>query len=119
MRNKYFNDANFLSWVKNLFVKLQNAWTERNFETIRPYETPELFEQHSSQIKQYIENKQINVMDRIAVNYAKLYSFEQDNDKDTLSIILNSSMIDYIIDEETKNVIHGNKTTRRRQCRIE
>lgn len=111
--DKFFNEANFLSWAKNLFVKLQNAWTDRNFETIRTFETTELFEQHSNQIKRYIENKQINVMDRIAVNYAKLYSFEQDNDKDTLSIVLNSSMLDYIIDEETKNVIQGNKTTRR------
>ena len=111
--DKFFNEANFLSWAKNLFVKLQNAWTDRNFETIRPFETEELFEQHSNQIKRYIENKQINVMDRIAVNYAKLYSFEQDNDKDTLSIVLNSSMIDYIIDEETKKVLKGDKTTRR------
>ena len=111
--DKFFNEANFLSWAKNLFVKLQNAWTDRNFETIRTFETEELFEQHSNQIRRYIENKQINVMDRIAVNYAKLYSFEQDNDKDTLSIVLNASMVDYIIDEETKDVIQGNKTTRR------
>lgn len=111
--DQFFNEANFLSWAKNLFVKLQNAWTDRDFEIIRTLETEELFEQHSNQIKRYIENKQINVMDRIAVNFAKLYSFEQDDDKDTLSIILNSSMVDYIIDEESKKVLQGNKTTRR------
>ena len=76
--DEFFNEANFLSYAKNLFVKLQNAWTARDWETIRPLETEDLFEQHSNQLKQYITRKQINVMDRIAVNYAKLYSFEQE-----------------------------------------
>lgn len=111
--DEYFNEENFLSYAKNLFVKLQNAWTARDWETIRPLESEDLFEQHSNQLKQYITRKQINVMDRIAVNYAKLYSFEQDNDKDTLSILLNSSMIDYIKEEDTDKVVMGDKTTRR------
>lgn len=111
--DEFFNEDKFLSWAKNMFVKLQECWTKRDWETIRTFETEELFEQHSTQLKQYIDKKQINVMDRIAVNYAKLYSFTQDNDKDTLKILLNSSMIDYIIDEETQKVVMGDKTTRR------
>lgn len=109
----YFNEDKFLSWAKTAFVKLQNAWTARDWEQIRTIESEELFEQHSAQIKRYIDKKQINVMDRIAVNYAKLYSFSQDEDKDTLSILLNSSMADYIIDENTQEVIQGDKITRR------
>lgn len=111
--DEFFNEDKFLSWAKNMFVKLQECWTKRDWETIRTFETEELFEQHSTQLKQYIEKKQINVMDRIAVNYAKLYSFTQDNDKDTLKILLNSSMIDYIMDEETKEVVMGDKTSRK------
>lgn len=111
--DEFFNEDKFLAWAKNLFVKLQNAWTERNWEEIRTFETEELFEQHSIQLKQYIDKKQINVMDRIAVNYAKLYSFSQDNDKDTLKILLNSSMIDYIKDEVTGNILMGDTQTRR------
>ncbi len=109
----YFNEDKFLSWAKTTFIKLQNAWTARDWEQIRTIESEELFEQHSAQIKRYIDKKQINVMDRIAVNYAKLYSFSQDEDKDTLSILLNSSMADYIIDENTQKVIQGDKITRR------
>lgn len=109
----YFNEDKFLSWAKTTFIKLQNAWSARDWEQIRTIESEELFEQHSAQIKRYIDRKQINVMDRIAVNYAKLYSFSQDEDKDTLSILLNSSMADYIIDENTQEVIQGDKITRR------
>lgn len=111
--DKYFNEEKFLAWTKNLFVKLQNAWTNRDLSEMRTYETEELFEQHNRQIEQYIAKKQINIMDRIAVNYAKLHSFEQDDDKDILKVLINSSMADYIIDEETKKIVMGDQKTRR------
>lgn len=110
--DKYFNDEQFITWAKNLFVKLQTAWSERDWETIRPLETEALFEQHSKQLQGYIDRKQINKMERICVNYAELVSFEQDNEKDILVIALNSSMLDYIVDEESKKVLKGSKDNR-------
>lgn len=110
--DKFFNDEKFLSWVKNIFVKLQTAWSERDWETIRPFESESLFEQHSKQLQGYIERKQINKMERICVNYAELVSFNQDSEKDILIVALNSSMTDYIIDEETGKVLKGSKDTR-------
>lgn len=106
-----FNEDEFKSWVRDLFIKLQYAWSERNWETIRCFETNELFEQHSTQLKRYIENKQINKMERVSVNWVKLLRFEQSGDKEVLSIVLNSKMIDYIVDENTNNIIKGDKQT--------
>lgn len=111
--DKYFNQEKFLAWTKDLFVKLQTAWSKRDLSEMRPYETEDLFEQYNKQIQQYIDKKQFNIMDRIAVNYANLYSFEQDDDKDILQVVLNSSMADYIIEEGTDKIILGDKTTRR------
>lgn len=111
--DELFNKEEFISWAKTLFVKLQNAWTDRDWSVIRPFESNELFEQHKAQLDGYIRNKTINIMDRICVNYAKLYSFYQSGDKDVLIILLNSRMADYIIDEETKEVIKGDKETER------
>ena len=111
--DELFNQEEFLAWSKDLFVKLQNQWMAREWEEIRHFETNELFEQHKNQIQGYIDKKQINMLERISVNYAKLYDFKQVGDKDILDIELNSSMIDYIIDEETKKVLMGDTITRR------
>ncbi len=111
--DELFNQEEFLAWSKDLFVKLQNQWMARDWEEIRYFETNELFEQHKNQIQGYIDKKQINMLERICVNYAKLYDFKQVGDKDILDIELNSSMIDYIIDEETRKVLMGNTVTRR------
>ena len=111
-KDKYFNDEKFLAWVKNLFVKLQTAWSERNFEEIRVLESEDLFEQHSRQLSGYVNRKQINKLERICVNFAELVTFAQDNEKDILVVALNSSMLDYIVDEATGRVLKGSKDNR-------
>ena len=105
-----FNEEKFISFTKELFVKLQNAWTERDWEPMRLFETAELFEQHKSQVQGYIDTNRINVMDRIAVNYSYLYSFRQEGDKEILEVALKSTMKDYIIDATTKELLEGSKT---------
>ena len=104
-----FNKEEFVAWSKNLFVKLQQAWTARDWSTIRTFETENLFEQHKNQLQGYINNNQINVMDRICVNYAHLYNYRIEGDKEILTVRLNSRMEDYIIDATTKRVIKGQK----------
>lgn len=105
-----FSEEEFISFTKELFVKLQNAWTARDWEPMRLFETPELFEQHKAQVQGYIDTNRINVMDRISVNYAYLYNFRQLEDKEVLEVALKSTMKDYIIDATTKQVLEGNMT---------
>lgn len=105
-----FSEEKMLSFAKDLFVKLQNAWTARDWEPMRPFETESLFEQHKAQVQGYIDTNRINVMDRIAVNYAALYNFRQEGDRDILEIALKSTMKDYIIDAKTKQLLEGSKT---------
>lgn len=113
MIDPLFNEEEFNQKAKMLFVKMQNAWTDRNWEEIRPFESDELFEQHKMQIDGYIRSNTINVMDRICVLYSKLYKFEQTGDKDILDVVIKARMSDYIIDATTKDVIKGDRTTER------
>lgn len=107
--DELFNEEEFLAWVKDLFVKLQEAWAARDWNAIRYFESNELFEQHQKQLQGYIDNHQINKMERICVKSAKLLEFEQTGDIDILTVILNSKMIDYIIDDRTQEIIKGDK----------
>lgn len=108
-----FNREEFIAWSKTLFVKLQEAWTVCDWETIRTFETKELFEQHKAQLQGYIDNHTINIMDRICVNYAYLYSFRQEGGQDVLTVELNSRMIDYIKDANTGKILRGDTVTQR------
>lgn len=111
--DELFDKQEFLSWTSNLFVKLQNAWTARDWSSIRVFETNELFEQHQKQLQGYIDRKQINVMDAIQVLSVELADFKQTGYKDVVTVVLKSRMVDYIVDETTGGVIKGDKITYR------
>ena len=111
--DELFNKDEIIAWSKDLFVRLQQSWSKRDWSEIRVFETNALFEQHKNQLQGYIDNNTINVMDRICVNYANLYDYRISGDKEILVIKLNSRMQDYIIDATTKKVLKGDPNIER------
>ena len=102
-----FDIEEFKSFAKTTFIKLQNAWSERDWEKVRVLESDKLFELHKSQLQGYIDKNQINMIERIMVNEAHLYNFTQVKGMDTLTIDLKTRMADYIIDATSKTVLRG------------
>ena len=103
MEDKYFSEEKFLSWVRDVFIKLQDAWTKRDWHKMRPFESNELFEQHSAQLQQYIDSNKINVVERINIQFAEIAEHKYDGDKELLVVNLQAVMNDYIIDATTSN----------------
>ena len=103
-----FSAENFMSWSREVFIKLQNAWMERKWEDIRPLESSELFEQHRGQLQYLIDHKQINMMERICVRHTHLNSYRRDGDKEIIVMTLKAAMRDYTIEEGSKKVVQGN-----------
>ncbi len=103
-----FSSEKFIGWVKEVFITLQNAWSERDFEKVRPFEKEELYKQHTELIKQYIANGKINVLDRINVNQAYLFKYYKDSQYEFMSVYIQARMTDYIKDEKTGKVLQGN-----------
>ena len=103
-----FSSDNFLAWTREVFLKIQQAWTDRNWKVIRPFESNELFNTHNSQLNEYIKNHIINVVEKINISNATLREFRQDGDKEVLVVELHAVMRDYVIDEKTKKVLESN-----------
>lgn len=104
-----FSSDAFIGWAKEVFIRIQQAWTEQNWKIIRPFESNELFNQHNNQLQEYIKQNKINVVEKINVSNAGLREFKVDGDKEVLVLELNAIMRDYVIDAKTKKVIEGNK----------
>lgn len=103
-----FSSDNFLAWSREVFLKIQQAWTDRNWKVIRPFESNELFNIHNNQLNEYIKNHKINVVEKINISNATLREFRQDGDKEVLVVELHAVMRDYVIDEKTKKVLESN-----------
>lgn len=103
-----FHKEKFLAWSKEVYVTLQQAWMERDWSKIRPFEKEELFAQHQKLLQEYLDLGRINVMERINVNQAFLQKYERDPQYEYLTVYLQARMRDYIIDEKTRQVLMGN-----------
>lgn len=97
----------FISFAKEVFIKIQNAWSQRNWKVIRPFESNELFQVHSNQLDEYIKSGKINIVEKISIQKCVLRSFDVDGTFDVLKVELHSIMRDYVIDENTKKVLES------------
>lgn len=102
-----FSEDKFIGWAREVFIKIQQAWSARDWKVIRPFESNELFSQHATQLQEYINNNKINVIEKINVNYCQLRSFTQDGDKEVLEVELHAIMRDYVIDATTRKVLES------------
>jgi len=105
----HFSEEKFKIWVNEVFIKLQSAWTARDWSGIRPFESEELFSLHKSQLQQYIDMNRINVIERVAVRSTELINYSVDGDKELLVVDLQATMKDYIVDANTQAVLEGDK----------
>jgi hypothetical protein len=103
---KFSADA-FIGWSREVFMKIQTAWSTRNWEEIRPFESNELFNQHNMQLNEYINNKKINKVEKINIKKVALQSFKIDGDKEVLTVYLDAILRDYVVDETTNKVLES------------
>ena len=105
-----FSEEDIIEKVSNLYVTLQNAWMQRDLEQLRPFLTDELFEKSDKQVQAMKQAHRTNMIERISVLSADVRGYTTDDVHDTLIIRLNTRIIDYTIDDNTKEVISGSKT---------
>ena len=102
-----FSSDKFIGFAREVFMKIQEAWTAKDWKPIRPFESENLFNQHKQQLDEYIRLGKTNVVEKIGIKHCSLHSFQQDGDKEVLTVWLNAVMRDYVIDDASKKVLES------------
>lgn len=102
-----FSADKFIGFAREVFMKIQEAWTTKDWKPIRPFESETLFNQHKQQLDEYIRLGKTNVVEKIGIKHCSLHSFMEDGDKEVLTVWLNAVMRDYVIDDATKEVLES------------
>ncbi len=108
-RDPSFNESKFLADAANLYVRLQNAWTDKDLTPVRTHLAEELYAKSERQIKAYINNKQTNHIDRISVLSTDIVGCTKDEKNDIITVQLVARIVDYVTDDKTGNVIRGDR----------
>lgn len=105
-----FDAAALCEMISNLYVRMQNCWTDKNIEALRPYFTDAYFTQMERQLQQLKKKGYTNHVDRIAVLGIKLKGYRQLDDTDHIYAEIRTRIVDYTVEDATKNLISGSRT---------
>ena len=104
-----FNEAALCEKASNLYVKMQNGWTAKDIEPLRPYFTDALFTQTERSLKGIIKRGETNFVERIAVLDVTPQGFYQASGEDHIILRLRTRIIDYTLKDSTNQLISGSR----------
>jgi len=104
IKQKYpdFSESRFFERVKFIFNMLQKAWSSREWEYARPFETDPIFQVHLYWINRYKKERIQNVLEDIHIEKTELVKIIRDYYYDAFTVRIHASMIDYTISDKGK-----------------
>ncbi len=108
-RDPNFDQAAFLDHAQTAFFKLQQAWQARNQDIARDVMSEALYERHKMQTDQLLANHQIDMLENIVIGHASIVGVTPASPYDSIVVSFSATMTDYTVDENTKQVVSGNK----------
>ncbi len=107
-----FSADDFIVFVKNVYMDIQDAWCKRDLSPVRAILHENLYAQTEKQVEKKKSEGVINALESIAICTSHMTSARRDDEYEYIGVYLVAKMIDYQYKEDTKEVIRGNKTTR-------
>lgn len=108
-RDPAFSESKFIDDASNLYVRMQNCWTDKNLEPVRPQLTPELFAKSDRQLAAYRSSGQTNRIERISVLDARIVGCDSDDTNDIITVQLTSRIVDYVVNDSDGSLVRGDK----------
>ncbi|MFV0504618.1 MAG: TIM44-like domain-containing protein [Lachnospirales bacterium] len=106
-----FSKNEFISYVNDVYIRVQEAWEEKKWESIRPFESNELFNTHNKQLQEYIINKTVLHLDKQEILETQIARFERDGNYEFITVKLTATLLAYLTDENGK-VLEGSPKNR-------
>lgn len=106
-----FSADAMVSFATDTFVKVQNAWCARDLEPVRGLMHSNLYNTTMKQVQSKIDQHVTYHYENITINNAYLTSYVRDSEFEYITVYLNTRYIDYQVNDDTGEIIRGDKTT--------
>ncbi|MEG1702574.1 MAG: TIM44-like domain-containing protein [Erysipelotrichaceae bacterium] len=105
-----FSAEHFKTYATEVYLTVQEAWENRDWSIVRPFESNALFNVHNRQLKEYMEQQKTNHLDMQNVRNVVIADFKSDGEREVITLKLDASLIDYVSDDNSGAILEGSKT---------
>lgn len=106
-----FSADEMVSYATDTFVRVQNAWCARDLEPVRGLMHNNLYNTTKKQVQSKIDQHVTYHYENITISNAYLTSYVRDSEFEYVTAYLNVKYIDYQTNDDTGEIIKGDKTT--------
>jgi predicted lipid-binding transport protein (Tim44 family) len=95
-----------IDFAQEVYVKMQNAWMERNMELVKDIVTERLYQDYQKKLDwQKVKHEQ-NIIEDIEIKRTEIIGIEDHGgkDKDTFTIYIKGKLVDYTISDKTGKI---------------
>jgi hypothetical protein len=97
--------------IKEVYVKVQKAWTARNQDLAKDSVSDQLYQRHKAQTDAMIRHHRQNILKNISLDNATVVGVADyaEDARDAFWVFIEGSMIDYTIDDRSGVVLKGDE----------
>jgi len=106
-RDQAADPAEVARVVTDLFLKVQAAWTARDMDSAAALLTPEMRDQLQADCDRMRKESRVNRIENISVRAVEVTETWQDPGYNFMTVRIQANVLDYTIDEKTRNVVDG------------
>ncbi|MBP3855266.1 MAG: TIM44-like domain-containing protein [Ruminiclostridium sp.] len=106
-----FSSEQMLTFAKNTFIAVQDAWCAKDLEPVRGLMHNNLYSTTLKQVQAKIDQHVTYHYENYTFRNVYLTSYVRDSEYEYITVYLNTQYIDYQVDDNTGNIIRGDKTT--------
>jgi predicted lipid-binding transport protein (Tim44 family) len=111
MMDAGFTPVRFAAHARDMFVRLQAAWSARDLAPIRAELTDELAGSLQTDIDHLKAQRRTNRLERVMVESAEPTEAWQETGQDFVTIRFRASALDYTLDDASGSVVEGSQTS--------
>lgn len=104
-----FSEEDFKADVANVYIQMQNCWQNKDWEPMRAHLTDTLYNQMGRQLDALKAARRTNFVERISVLSVDIINVVFTGGNDVIDVILKTRITDYTVDDNTGNLVSGDK----------
>lgn len=101
-------------WIKESFIKIQEAWSKKEMENVIGLMDYNLYEQYQLLLDNNEKQGITNKVEIIDINYVDFSSYTEDYGKEIIEVAINTVGYIYDIEKTSNLIIHGSNEIKQR-----